>query len=266
MEGHVGISALIQRLSDAERAQIGIAALEYFFTGTTTQEMPPALSLAFEMIKDRLSAKDNRGGRRPGAGRPKIKKNQNNSKKSKSDFDFHTTSNTAETQDQTYTQSQKNDISDTNSISPTPPLLHPINNNCNIINNKNNINTSTTRARKNSDSEKTLAADLFSRTADAPQKQSNQSKKSKFTPPTVEMVAEYCAARKNGIDPQHFVDHYATRNWIPKGSTRQMTDWHAAVRTWERTGFSHKIPPGRVAAASPANNPFAILDTPTRGT
>lgn len=35
-----------------------------------------------------------------------------------------------------------------------------------------------------------------------------------FVPPTVDEVREYCLARKNGIDPQEFVDYYAARGWM----------------------------------------------------
>lgn len=270
---HSGILALIQQLPDAERAQIGLAILEYTLNGTTNQQLSPALSLAFEMIKGLLTPKDNRGGARPGAGRPQIKKNQTEikknqkySKNSKSTFDFfdfQNPRNPAEIQDSMYIQTPENDGSDANFIPPTPPYSLSTINNCNSGNISNNINISTTRARENSNiqsaknqpaTEKT--ADLFSAAAAQPEKQPT---KSKFTPPTVEMVAEYCRQRNNGIDARHFVDHYTVRNWIPKGSTRQMSDWRAAVRTWERTGFNRKIPPDR-AATAPPDNPFAILD------
>ena len=33
-----------------------------------------------------------------------------------------------------------------------------------------------------------------------------QKPSSRFTPPTVDEVRSYCAERKNGVDPQHFVD------------------------------------------------------------
>ncbi len=258
-----GIFALVQKLSDAERAQIGIAVLEYTLTGTTTQQMSPILSLAFETLKEHLSpTKDNRGGSRPGAGRPKIKKNQNNSKKSKTDFDFFdfdSGRNTAENRNKSAsTTAKKPKI-----LTKKPPLCFISDNYTqNQDNINNNINISITRARENS-AKTQPAVDLFSAPAAAPQKQSKQSK---FTPPTVEMVAEYCRERKNGIDPQHFIDHYTMRGWIPKGSTRQMTDWKAAVRTWERTGFNRKIPPDRPAGTAPPTlNPFAILDTPNGG-
>lgn len=55
-------------------------------------------------------------------------------------------------------------------------------------------------------------------------------------PPTLEMVERYCRDRKNGIDPQGFIDHYETRDWKPKGYTKRMTDWQATIRTWERNG------------------------------
>ncbi len=55
----------------------------------------------------------------------------------------------------------------------------------------------------------------------------------KFTPPTVEDVRQYCQERKNGIDPEHFIDYYQTRGWYLKPGQR-MKDWKACIRTWER--------------------------------
>lgn len=55
----------------------------------------------------------------------------------------------------------------------------------------------------------------------------------KFTPPTVNEVREYCLKRKNGVDPQRFVDHYEARGWKYNGNVA-MKDWQAAVRTWEK--------------------------------
>ena len=53
-----------------------------------------------------------------------------------------------------------------------------------------------------------------------------------FVPPTVEEVAEYCRERKNGVDPQYFVDHYTSKGWFVGKS--KMKDWKASVRTWEK--------------------------------
>lgn len=63
-------------------------------------------------------------------------------------------------------------------------------------------------------------------------------KRKKFAPPSVDEVVAYCQERKNGIDAQHFVDYYASRNWM-LGRVK-MSDWRAAVRTWEKNGYSAK--------------------------
>lgn len=55
----------------------------------------------------------------------------------------------------------------------------------------------------------------------------------KFHPPSVEEVRAYCQERKNGVDPQSFVDHYSARGWKYNGNVA-MKDWKAAVRTWEK--------------------------------
>ena len=56
--------------------------------------------------------------------------------------------------------------------------------------------------------------------------------KSGFVPPTVEAVRDYCMERGNGIDPQAFVDFYASKNWMV--GKNKMADWKAAMRTWEQ--------------------------------
>ena len=58
----------------------------------------------------------------------------------------------------------------------------------------------------------------------------------RFTPPTFEEVRAYCAERLNNVDPVHFVDYYTANDW--KVGRNKMKDWRAAVRTWERNGFS----------------------------
>lgn len=62
---------------------------------------------------------------------------------------------------------------------------------------------------------------------------SPQGETTKFHPPSVEEVRAYCQERKNGIDPQSFVDHYSARGWKYNGNV-SMKDWKAAVRTWEK--------------------------------
>lgn len=59
----------------------------------------------------------------------------------------------------------------------------------------------------------------------------------RFIPPTVEEVAAYCRERHNGVDPARFVDYYTANDW--KVGRNKMKDWQAAVRTWERNGYSN---------------------------
>ena len=54
----------------------------------------------------------------------------------------------------------------------------------------------------------------------------------RFTPPSVDEVRAYCLERKNGIDPQAFVDYYEARGW-KYGPGKPVVDWKACVRTWE---------------------------------
>lgn len=55
--------------------------------------------------------------------------------------------------------------------------------------------------------------------------------RARFTPPSLEQVAEYCRERNNGIDPHAFIDHYTSNGW--RVGNAPMRDWKAAVRTWE---------------------------------
>ena len=55
----------------------------------------------------------------------------------------------------------------------------------------------------------------------------------RFSPPTLEEVAAYCAARGNNVDPHRWYDHYTSNGWLV--GKNKMKDWRAAVRTWERS-------------------------------
>lgn len=77
--------------------------------------------------------------------------------------------------------------------------------------------------------------------ADKPQR-------SRFIPPSVDDVREYCDERNNRVDPQAFVDWYTSNGW--KVGKNSMKDWKAAVRTWERKEENSK---------SESINPFANI-------
>ena len=54
----------------------------------------------------------------------------------------------------------------------------------------------------------------------------------RFAPPSLEEVRAYILERNSSVDPQSFIDFYASKGWLV-GKT-PMKDWRAAVRTWER--------------------------------
>lgn len=54
----------------------------------------------------------------------------------------------------------------------------------------------------------------------------------RFSPPTVDQVREYCRERGNAVDPEAFLSHYQSNGW--KVGKNSMKDWRAAVRTWEK--------------------------------
>jgi hypothetical protein len=78
-----------------------------------------------------------------------------------------------------------------------------------------------------------------------------QAARSVFSPPSVEEVRQYCQTRDNGVDPETFVNFYASKGWLI-GKTK-MKDWQAAVHTWEKR--SPKVTPvSRVATAEDCAN------------
>lgn len=75
-----------------------------------------------------------------------------------------------------------------------------------------------------------------------------------FVAPSVEEVSVYCKERKNGIDPQSFIDFYDSKGWMI--GKNHMKDWKAAVRTWERRHG------GGSAAPKPKPKPRWVQDDP----
>lgn len=53
-----------------------------------------------------------------------------------------------------------------------------------------------------------------------------------FTPPTLEEVKAYIAERKSPVDPQEFIDFYASKGWMV--GKNKMKDWKAACRRAEK--------------------------------
>lgn len=75
----------------------------------------------------------------------------------------------------------------------------------------------------------------------------------RFAPPSVDEVRAYCQERRNQVDPERFVDFYASNGW--KVGKNPMKDWRAAVRTWEkRDDNKPQAPPGRTLTDAQARH------------
>jgi hypothetical protein len=79
------------------------------------------------------------------------------------------------------------------------------------------------------------------------------SPRARFVPPTLEEVKAYCQERQNGVDAQRFIDYYTSNGW--QVGKNKMRDWKAAVRTWERNGYS-----GKQAQQASGNSSFDTND------
>lgn len=80
--------------------------------------------------------------------------------------------------------------------------------------------------------------------------------------PTAEEVASYARERGSSVDPERFVDYYASRGW--KLGTTPMEDWRAAFRNWEReeSARSRASPFSQKATDSPSSRPYCTpVDT-----
>lgn len=67
-------------------------------------------------------------------------------------------------------------------------------------------------------------------------KESDKQKRKRFVPPSLEEVKAYCSERNNNVDAERFIDYYTSNGWLV--GKNKMKDWKAAVRTWERNGYS----------------------------
>jgi predicted phage replisome organizer len=70
-------------------------------------------------------------------------------------------------------------------------------------------------------------------------KEKDKKESRNFVPPSLSEVKAYCQERNNGINPQHFIDFYASKGWMI--GKNKMKDWKAAVRTWEQRHEGGKV-------------------------
>lgn len=93
-------------------------------------------------------------------------------------------------------------------------------------------NFTTPHEKKFSDNNTSLNTTL-NNTNEYKESMSDKPTRTRFIPPTVEEVKEYCSERKNKVDAERFVDYYTSNGWCV--GKNKMKDWKAAVRTWEKS-------------------------------
>ena len=108
----------------------------------------------------------------------------------------------------------------------------------------NKANESEQKRNEATESEQKATKDIRQKTEDKRQKTEDKRQKTedksvirakRFTPPTLAEVQSYVAERHSPVDPQGFIDYYASKGWMV-GKT-PMKDWKAACRNaenWER--------------------------------
>lgn len=106
--------------------------------------------------------------------------------------------------------------------------------------------TSAERVRKCRENKKKKECNVTETEAERPKSKkkieiesnSNREKTSRFVPPTIQEISDYCRERSNAVDPQRFVDHYTSNGWMV--GKNKMKDWRASVRTWEKGNATHQ--------------------------
>ena len=110
---------------------------------------------------------------------------------------------------------------------------------------KNNLNKDKDKERdKDSDKDKECII------ADKPPR-------SRFIPPSVEEVREFCQEKNHSIDPEKFVDYYTSNGWMV--GRNKMKDWKAAVRSWAKNGYSNGVQKVESPPEEPEDNQSGIL-------
>lgn len=61
----------------------------------------------------------------------------------------------------------------------------------------------------------------------------NNNKKTKFIPPTLEEVKQYCKERNNNVDAEYFYNYFSVGNWVDSKGNK-VKNWKQKIITWER--------------------------------
>lgn len=87
---------------------------------------------------------------------------------------------------------------------------------------------------------------------------------SRFVPPTLDEVKEYCRERGNNVDAEMFIDHYTANGWLVGGKSK-MKDWKASVRTWERNDRNKEPKPSAASGSFDTDDFFEAALVRSKG-
>lgn len=68
------------------------------------------------------------------------------------------------------------------------------------------------------------------------EKDINRAKSTRFVPPTLDEVKDYCFEMGYTMDAEHFIDFYESKGWMV--GKNKMKDWKAAIRNWMKNQFN----------------------------
>ena len=78
--------------------------------------------------------------------------------------------------------------------------------------------------------------------------------RTRFSPPSVREIEDYCREKGFLLDAERFVDYYASIGW--RVGKNPMKDWRAAVRTWVKKDTPKPEPENCGYVLAPAEDPW----------
>mgnify|MGYP004518669207 FL=1 len=90
--------------------------------------------------------------------------------------------------------------------------------------------------------------------AEKPAQSARPPARTRFSPPSVQEIEEYCREKGFLLDAERFVDYYASIGW--RVGKNPMKDWRAAVRTWVKKDTPKPEPENCGYVLAPAEDPW----------
>lgn len=92
--------------------------------------------------------------------------------------------------------------------------------------------------------------------AEKPVQSARPPARTRFSPPSVQEIEDYCTEKGFLLDAERFVDYYASIGW--RVGKNPMKDWRAAVRTWVKKDTPKPEPKNCGYVLAPAEDPFEV--------